>query len=132
MVPGPHRRPDDVDPQVLAACREMVEQTIATHVLAAGGAPPPTPVGDSWARLPGIAAPVLGIAGELDSDDHVAMVRRVVDAVPNGRFATVAGSAHYPNMERPAEFTALLLGFLRETEAPRRGASLPPPPAART
>ena len=43
-------------------------------------------------------------------------IGQLLDGVGHGRFALMAGAAHYPNMECPEEFAELLLGFLRETE----------------
>jgi pimeloyl-ACP methyl ester carboxylesterase len=110
---GPHRTPADVDPQVDARSREMLQHTLREHI---GTTAPvlPTPVADTAQRLPTMAAPVLAITGDLDSADHIRMAGDVARTVPDGRLATVAGTAHYPNMERPAEFTAILLDFLRE------------------
>ena len=109
---GPHRALDDVAPGVNRRSREMLEHTLADHV-GSGDPVLPTPPPGTADGLPGLAAPVLAIVGDLDSPDHNAMAERVARTVPNGRLATVPGTAHYPNMERPAEFDAILLEFLR-------------------
>jgi pimeloyl-ACP methyl ester carboxylesterase len=80
----------------------------------------PTPVTGSWARLPEIQVPALGLYGDLDAPDHIAMVKRFAAAVPGAGLAVVPGTGHLSNMERPAEFNAILRGFLRS--AARRGA----------
>jgi pimeloyl-ACP methyl ester carboxylesterase len=110
---GPHRTLADVDPRVTARSREMLQHTLHEHI---GTTEPvlPTPAADTAQRLPTLAAPVLAIIGDLDSPDHNRMAGDVARTVPNGRLATVAGTAHYPNMERPAEFDAILLEFLRD------------------
>jgi pimeloyl-ACP methyl ester carboxylesterase len=110
---GPDRALDEVDPVVVGRCREMLRDTLARHVGPAGPVLP-TPVTRSWERLPGIGVPVLAVVGDLDSGDHNGMAARVARSVPDGRLATVTGAAHYPNMERPAEFDRILLEFLRE------------------
>ncbi len=92
--------------------REMVTDTVRNHVRPDAVAP--HHVRGSWERLGEIAVPALGVAGELDAPDHVAMVERFAAAVPGARTERVGGSAHMPNMERPADFTALLLEFLAQ------------------
>lgn len=77
------------------------------------------PVERTWERLPGITVPVLAVVGDLDASGHNAMAERVARKVPDGELATVEGTAHYPNMERPAEFLTLLRGFLQRTPQPR-------------
>lgn len=111
---GPGRALADVDPAVTALCREMLQNTLARHV-ASGDPVLPTPVTRSWERLPGVDVPVLAVVGDLDSPDHIAMAERVARTVPGGRLETVACAAHYPNLERPAEFDRILLEFLRAT-----------------
>jgi pimeloyl-ACP methyl ester carboxylesterase len=109
-VVGPYREPAEVDRDVLAKCREMVTDTVRNH--ARPGAVGPDHVRGSWERLGEIRVPALGIIGELDAHDHVAMVERFAAAVPDGRVVRIGGAAHMPNMERPADFNAALLKFL--------------------
>lgn len=40
------------------------------------------------------------------------MVERFVASVAGARTAVIGGTAHLPNMERPAEFNDVLLRFL--------------------
>jgi pimeloyl-ACP methyl ester carboxylesterase len=125
FVPGPQRSADDIDPQVLAECGQMVTDTVATHVPTdpAGGevgSVPLVPVTDTWGRLPGISVPLLAVVGGLDVSDHIAMAERAAREVPYGEVVTIDGTAHYPNMERPAEFTAAVLRFLGSRAAPGR------------
>jgi pimeloyl-ACP methyl ester carboxylesterase len=114
---GPHRDLADVDPTVVERSRVMAVDTLTHHVPTgpdgAPGAPVlPTPGQRTWERLPGVDAPLLAIIGGVDGDDHIRMAERVAHTVPHGRTATVGGTAHYPNMERPELFTAILLDFL--------------------
>jgi pimeloyl-ACP methyl ester carboxylesterase len=110
---GPHRTLADLDPTVVARCREMITETLAAHVVPAGGpGPAPTPVADAPERVGEIGVPLLGVVGTLDSSDHLRMVRELVDGVPGATFAAIDGTAHLPNVERPAEFDALLRRFL--------------------
>lgn len=116
FIPGPHRRLDDVEPAVVAAMDEMVRTTLARHItpkVLAGRMPiTATPLPGARERLGEIAVPVLAVHGGLDCDDHLRFAQRVVDAAPRGQAVTVAGTGHYPNLERPAEFTAAIRGFL--------------------
>jgi pimeloyl-ACP methyl ester carboxylesterase len=89
----------------------MITDTLATHI-APGPAPTPTPVADAPERIGKIDVPLLGIAGTLDSPDHLRMVHELVDGVAGATFTAVDGTAHLPNMERPTEFDALLRGFV--------------------
>ncbi|MFE4971435.1 alpha/beta fold hydrolase [Kitasatospora sp. NPDC056651] len=111
LAAGPHRSLDEVDREVVRRLKEMTRNTIAKHT--PDEPRHQVPVADTWKRLAGITVPLLAINGGGDSVDHVGMAERVARTVADGRVATVEGTGHYPNMERPAEFNAHLLGFLR-------------------
>lgn len=108
FLPGPHRRLEDVDPEVLRTNDVMVRETLDTHVLpvfASGSVPvEPTPIDDVNARRSEISAPVLTITGALDSNDNHRLARELLDSVTDGREVVVPGTAHYPNLERPDVF----------------------------
>ncbi|MEU9344033.1 alpha/beta hydrolase [Streptomyces sp. NPDC048278] len=111
VVAGEHRTPDAVDPEIPRRLRELALHTISQHT-------PDEPdrlvrVTDSWPRLPEIGVPVLAINGGLEPADLLAATDRLAREVPNGRAEIVEGVGHYPNLEKPEEFNALLLGFLR-------------------
>ncbi|MFF9817222.1 alpha/beta fold hydrolase [Streptomyces sp. NPDC014006] len=108
---GPHRTLDQVDPDVVRRLRDMQLGTITKHT--ADETDWRVPVTDTWKRAAGIEVPVLAIHGGLDADDHLRMADRLVATVRDGRAATVDGTAHYPNMERPEAYLAPLTGFLR-------------------
>ncbi|WP_051342793.1 alpha/beta fold hydrolase [Pseudonocardia spinosispora] len=114
FVAGPHRADSEVDRQVLDEVRLMVTDTLAHHLPSDPATARPHQVfgDDPWARLPGLTAPLLGLVGELDSTDHVELVARAVRAVPHGELVTLPGTAHYPSMERPDQFTEAVLRFL--------------------
>lgn len=114
FVPGPYRTAADVDPAVLAEVRLMAVDLLAHHLPADPAAQPP-PIGfldDALARTRNLAVPLLGIVGDLDSEDHRRIVADTVAAVPDGRLVTLPGTAHYPNMECPAEFERAVTEFL--------------------
>jgi pimeloyl-ACP methyl ester carboxylesterase len=72
-----------------------------------------------------VRAPVLLVEGQLDQPDY----HRIADVLErdlpdvHGR-VTIPGAHHLPNLERPAEFDAAVLPFLRAQCAPCDSASL--------
>lgn len=118
FVPGPHRARHDVDPAVWSLVETMAREILRDHVqVGPDGAPVPpvrpTPVTRTWERLPQIEVPVLALVGGADGDDHRAMGEQLAGLVPDGRLVVVPGTGHYPNLERPDEFDAAVLGLLR-------------------
>lgn len=63
--------------------------------------------------LPAIRVPTLVVAGARDQATPPEHARRIAGAIPHARLEIVEGAAHLGNVERPAEFTALILGHLR-------------------
>jgi 3-oxoadipate enol-lactonase len=117
FVAGPDRSRADVDPAVWSAVETMGRETLRDHVrVGPDGAPVPpvrpTPVTRTWERLPEVAVPVLALVGGADGEDHRTMGEQLAALVPDGRLVVVPGAAHYPNLERPQEFDAAVLGFL--------------------
>ncbi|MDQ0943842.1 alpha/beta fold hydrolase [Streptomyces sp. V1I1] len=108
---GPHRTLGDVDQKVVRRLREMTIRTIAKHTSTERDWS--VPVTDTWARAAKITIPVLAINGGIDGDDLIGMAERLVHTVANGRAATVEGTAHYPNMERPDAFNEILGDFVQ-------------------
>ena len=112
---GPARTLDDLDPAVVERLRTMHGHFVATHVRP--GIVPPDHVVGSWERLPEINVPLLGIVGELDGADHHHMCERAVAGVQDGRgVARIEGAGHYPNLERPAEWDAIIDDFLPDLD----------------
>jgi pimeloyl-ACP methyl ester carboxylesterase len=111
LAAGPHRTLDDLDPHVVRRLRTMAIGTMSKH-----SPDEPdwlVPLTDTWARAAKIDIPVLAVNGELDSPDHIGMAEQLVSTVANGRAISIEGTAHYPNMERPAVFNEILGDFLR-------------------
>ena len=112
---GPARTLDDLDPAVVERLRTMHEHFVATHVRP--GIVPPDHVVGSWERLPEISVPVLGIVGDLDGIDHHHMCERAVASVRDGRgVARIKDAGHYPNLDRPAEWDAVVDEFLADLD----------------
>ncbi|MGW1179319.1 alpha/beta fold hydrolase [Kitasatospora sp. NPDC002543] len=110
LASGPHRGLEEVDPEVVRRLKEMTRNTVAKHT--PDDPQYLVPVTGTWKRLTGITVPLLAINGGVDSVDHICLAERVVRTVVDGRAVIVEGTGHYPNMERPEEFNAHLLGFL--------------------
>ncbi len=52
------------------------------------------------------------VCGSLDGSDHHRFGRRLADSVHDGTFTEIDETAHYPNLERPAEFDAVVRRLL--------------------
>ncbi|WP_330347378.1 alpha/beta fold hydrolase [Streptomyces sp. NBC_00582] len=109
-VPGPHRTLDAIDPDIPRRLREMALHTLSKHT--PGEKDRLVRVTDTWSRVPKIDVPVLTLNGALDTADVITAAQRLADSVRHGRAVLIDGVAHYPNMERPQEFTAAIRDFL--------------------
>jgi pimeloyl-ACP methyl ester carboxylesterase len=77
-------------------------------------------VAPAFDRLGEIAAPALVIWGDLDFPHIQQRSRHVAATMPNGSQHVLAGAAHLPSLERPADVTDLLAAFIARCPA-RRG-----------
>ena len=59
--------------------------------------------------------PVLGIAGSEDGASPPKLVRGTTELISGARFKEIRGAGHFPCVEKPDEFAALLVEFLKET-----------------
>ena len=66
-----------------------------------------------WHELERIDCPVLAVAGELDTA-YADAAFRIAERVRRGRARLIGGAGHAPQLERPEEFSAVLLDFLDE------------------
>ncbi len=64
-----------------------------------------------WARLGGVTAPVLCLAGARDAK-FCALGEQLAAALPHGEFATVAAAGHAAHLERPEAVSAQVVAFL--------------------
>ncbi|WP_455355230.1 alpha/beta fold hydrolase [Streptomyces sp. SYSU K217416] len=70
-------------------------------------------------RLPGITAPALVLAGELDITAPPRLGRIVAEAIPGAEFEMLPGEAHQPFQESPDAFNARVDAFWRTVAANR-------------
>lgn len=110
-VDGVGRGPEDVDPAVRAAVREMQLRAYEHLEHADPEAEQPT-VEDVAERVGEITVPTLLIVGDHDQPDIVRTVEWLAEEIRNARLERMPGAAHLPSMEQPERFTELVLGFL--------------------
>jgi 3-oxoadipate enol-lactonase len=115
---GPRRGLDDVDPEARSLVAEMLRQAIANWLPVLESAEEDRFADDVSGRLGEIACPVLVLVGEEDVEDMHGIAKRLAREIPGARHATIPNAAHLPQLERPAEFNELVLGFLEEALPP--------------
>ncbi len=69
----------------------------------------------AWSILPGGACPTLVVRGDGSTIMSRESGQRVAAAVKNGRFAEVKGAYHHLVLDDPAQFAAIVEGWLAET-----------------
>ncbi|WP_282170733.1 3-oxoadipate enol-lactonase [Ruegeria atlantica] len=69
---------------------------------------------DFYTPTSGLRLPTLGIAGSEDGSTPPDLVRETVELIPGSRFELMRRAGHLPCVEQPAEYAALLHGFLTE------------------
>ena len=67
-------------------------------------------------RYADVSAPTLVLLGELDLDAIHQAASAVTAGIPGARLVTWPGTAHLPSMERPAEFSDLVLDWIAADE----------------
>ncbi|WP_170465748.1 3-oxoadipate enol-lactonase [Ruegeria arenilitoris] len=69
---------------------------------------------DFYTPTSGLRLPTLGIAGSEDGSTPPDLVRETVELIPGARFELMRRAGHLPCVEQPAEYAALLQGFMTE------------------
>jgi pimeloyl-ACP methyl ester carboxylesterase len=109
-VDGPQRTPDQVDPAVREAVRQMqlaiFHKEIPEDIEEIDLNPP------AIGRLSEITAPTLILVGDLDLHEKAALSARLAAEIPGARQVVLPGVAHMLNMERPEQFNEQVLAFL--------------------
>lgn len=98
------------DPELAGRLRAMVAATPAEGYASCCTAIQTMTVEDD---LGSIVAPTLVVAAAQDPATPPEHALRITSAIPGARLAVVDGAAHLGNVERPDEFTSLILGHLR-------------------
>jgi pimeloyl-ACP methyl ester carboxylesterase len=104
----------DAAAQAQAAAEPAQFAQPATDGFYAGFEPDPALPG----RLAALAAPVLLVAGEYDIWPTGAAVRELAALFGNADLALLPGIGHFPWVDDPASFTAVVLEFLARRSAP--------------
>jgi pimeloyl-ACP methyl ester carboxylesterase len=110
---GPQRREEDLDPTFVATAYEL-NRVNAVH---AEENPTPIPLEPpAFDRLAEITIPALVIVGEYDLTPVLAGYEYLLTTLPNVTGCTFRDTAHLPNVERPEEFTRVLVEWLQERD----------------
>src|SRR5438034_1835051 len=64
-------------------------------------------------RLAEIRVPTLVVLGDLDETGVTRAAEAIASGIPGARKVVIPGTAHMLTMEKPAEFTRLVLEFLQ-------------------
>jgi pimeloyl-ACP methyl ester carboxylesterase len=104
----------DAAAQAQAAAEPAQFAQPATDGFYAGFEPDPALPG----RLAALAAPVLLVAGEYDIWPTCAAVRELAALFGNADLALLPGTGHFPWVDNPASFAAVVLEFLARRPAP--------------
>jgi 3-oxoadipate enol-lactonase len=107
---GPKRSPDQVDPQVRARAMTMMLGLFELPEDEGAEQPLEPPAAS---RLAEIKVPTLVVVGDHDDQRILLAADYLAEGIPGARKVVIPRVAHYPNMERPAEFNRLVLEFLR-------------------
>ena len=101
-------------PEVRARVEELIVRDYS-FANAKAGAPPRLRVEPPAAiRLAEIRVPTLVVAGDGEMPVLVDQARFLAAGIPNARLEVVAGAGHIVNMEQPAEYERLVLGWLAD------------------
>jgi pimeloyl-ACP methyl ester carboxylesterase len=106
---GPRRESDQIDPQLRARAVEMLLGLFELPEDEGTERPLEPPAAS---RLAEIKVPTLVVVGDSDVEKIIMAADYLAGGVPGARKVVIPGVAHYPNMERPAEFNRVVLEFL--------------------
>ncbi len=109
-VDGRGRTPEQVDPALREQVREMNAIVLRNDKRGLGSEEQQQP--PALERLDVVTAPVLALLGEYDDPYFVLAAAEMKRRIPGLQSRTIAGAAHLPNMEQPAQFNRLVLEFL--------------------
>ncbi len=108
-VDGLKHTPDAVDPSFRARALALIRAQFDLPEDKGKRVPLEPPAAQ---RLADLEIPVLLVTGALDTPDILAIAAQIEQEAPDVRRENIPGSAHLPNMEKPADFNRLVLDFL--------------------
>ncbi len=115
-VHGPGQRPQRVAPAIRERVREMILNNYLTHKV--DGKPsvldPP-----AAGRLGEMRIPTLVVLGDLDESGVLQAGDQIASGVRGARKVVIPGTVHMLSVEKPEEFTQVVLDFLRGVAAER-------------
>jgi 3-oxoadipate enol-lactonase len=116
-VDGAARSPEEVDPGLRSAVKDMVLRSYELQQSAWDAGAEEKAILDPplSGRLGEIQCRTLVVVGDQDLADMRAISAHVADSIEGARLVTVPGAAHLPNLEQPDVVNELLLAFLAES-----------------
>lgn len=115
-VDGFGRLEGQADPKVREKVRQMC---LDTYRKPYGSGQPIVLDPPAAGRLAEIKVPTLVLVGEYDTSGAHASADAFASGIAGARKVVIEGTAHVPNMEKPEEFTRLVLDFLQTVESSR-------------
>ena len=113
-VDGLKRTPGQVDAQIRQQVYDMNLIALKNEALDMDDVEKLEP--PAVGRLGDIGAPTLNIATDLDVPDLLDVADLMATQIPQAQKAIIMGAAHLPNMEKPAQFNQIVLGFLEKVD----------------
>ena len=106
---GPERSADELDPAFVAKAYELSAPNIRHHADALS----PTPLDNpAYYRVADIEVPTLVMVGDHDLSEALAQYEYLAATIPQADACRFRDCAHLPSVERPEEFTTVLLEWL--------------------
>ena len=112
---GPGRGPEAVAPALHTHFARM-ERANLEHEFSRAEGKQERPAHPAYDRLGEVHVPTLVVVGDADVPDVVRSAQRLGAEIPGARLVVLPDTAHMVPMERPEEFTRLLLDFLAGVE----------------
>ncbi len=109
-VSGPGQPPDRVALPVRERVREMILNNYTTHTVEGQSIVMEPPAAG---RLGEIRVPTLVVLGDLDESGVLSASEEIVRGVHGARKVVLPGTAHMLSLEKPEEFTKIVLDFLQ-------------------
>ncbi|WP_440947331.1 alpha/beta fold hydrolase [Methanosarcina sp. T3] len=112
-VDGSFRQPEQVDSRVRQQVTEMNRIPVENGTWAIADSNPLSPLSPpAEGRLGDIGVPVLVVAGALDNPEILRAATLLTNKIEGAKKVVIPDTAHLPNMEKPAEFSKIVLDFL--------------------